>query len=235
MHRMPGAVARPVAAIACALLIAGVAPWAAAPAAASPAARPTSRLAPPAASDLVPLPKLSYAISKAKVEYFGIEGTTYRELMASLADASAEPCADVEQVPTVGERIIAGCLSPSIRTRTVTSRSCTATSCVSTCKVTAVTGSSVVHLPRWAAPSMVPTLLLAWWKTVAADIRRHEARHVTIFTQWLAKLRKEAVGRSCSAWPSIQLRWAKKMGTAQAAFDRAELEVAWPLPPVEDY
>jgi hypothetical protein len=82
---------------------------------------------------------------------------------------------------------------------------------------------------------MVPTLLLAWWRTVAADIRRHEARHVTIFNQWLAKLRKEAVGRPCSAWPSIQLRWAKKMGAAQAAFDRAELEVAWPHPPVEDY
>jgi predicted secreted Zn-dependent protease len=181
---------------------------------------------------------LSYAVGKAKVEYFPIEGSTYKELMASLSDASAEPCADVEPVPggpAQGDRIVAGCMVPSLRAKTLTSRTCTATACVSACTVTTVTGSTTVHLPRWVAPAMVPTLLLGWWKTVAADIRRHEARHVTIFNQWLAKLRKEAVGKSCASWPAISQRWSKKMGAAQAAIDRAELEVAWPRPPVEDY
>ncbi len=235
MIRTQHALARAVASAACAVLLAGAAPWTVHPVAASPVAPVPSRGAPPASSELVPLPKLSYTISKAKIEYFPIEGSTYKELMASLADAAAGPCEDVETIPTQGDRIVAGCMTPSLRAKTLTTRTCTGASCVSACKVTAVTGTSVVHLPRWTSPSMVPTLLLGWWRTVSADIRRHEARHVTIFNQWLVKLRKAAVGKSCASWPSISKSYLVKMSAAQAAFDRAELEVAWPRPPVEDY
>jgi predicted secreted Zn-dependent protease len=190
---------------------------------------------PPTASELVPLPILRFAVSRATVKYFPIEGTTYRQLIASIADASSGPCGVVEPVVTGGEPIVAGCAKPTFRARTLTTRSCYGSACTTTCKVTTVTGSATVYLPQWVAPDLVPSALLGWWRSVAADIRRHEARHVTIFTQYLAKLRRDAVGKSCASWTSISRRWSTKEDAAQRAFDVVEYAKAWPEPPAEDY
>jgi predicted secreted Zn-dependent protease len=189
-----------------------------------------------AASSFVPLPKLSFTIPKTAVKYFGIRGSTYAELMDSLQQAAAGACGSIDYAWAEGDLFTAACAKARPGARTLTTSRCVGGQCTSTCRITAVTGTETVYLPRWVAPSMVPASLLGWWKVVATDLRNHEATHVSIFYRWLATLKTEAVGKSCGAWNTIYKRWAAREGAAQEAFDRKDYAAQdWPLPPDDAY
>jgi len=189
-----------------------------------------------AAASLVPLPKLSFPISRAGVKYFGIRGSTYTELMDSLEQAAAGTCGSIDYAWAEGDMFTAACAKARAGARTLTTSRCVGGQCTSTCRISAVTGTETVYLPRWVAPSMVPASLLGWWKVVATDLRNHEATHVGIFYRWLATLKKEAVGKSCGAWNAIYKRWAAREGAAQEAFDRKDYAAQdWPPPPDDAY
>jgi predicted secreted Zn-dependent protease len=100
----------------------------------------------------------------------------------------------------------------------------------SDCRVIGIQASlsTVANVPRWARPARVVRELVPWWRKVATRIGRHEQRHVRIAEQHLARLRRDIIGKPCSALNAVIGRWSKDLSQAQARFDAKELERPWP-------
>jgi predicted secreted Zn-dependent protease len=99
-----------------------------------------------------------------------------------------------------------------------------------TCRVIGIRASLAIEavVPRWTGPKQVPTELAAWWRKAAKRIGDHEAVHVRIANQHLAKLKREIVGRSCSSLQTYVNRWSRQLTAAQDAFDRKDATRPWP-------
>jgi predicted secreted Zn-dependent protease len=99
-----------------------------------------------------------------------------------------------------------------------------------TCRVIGIRASLSIEavVPRWAGPKRVPAELAAWWRLVAKRIGTHEARHITIANQHLARLRREIIGKPCSALQTYVTKWSRGLTAAQDAFDRKEADRPWP-------
>ena len=99
-----------------------------------------------------------------------------------------------------------------------------------TCRVIGVRASLSIEavLPRWAGPQRVYPELAAWWRLAAKKIGTHEAQHIRIANQHLAKLRREIVGKPCSALQAYATKWSRQLTAAQDAFDRKDAERPWP-------
>ena len=100
----------------------------------------------------------------------------------------------------------------------------------SSCRVIGVRASLSIEavVPRWAGPKRVYPELAAWWRLAAKRIGTHEAQHIRIANRHLAKLRREIVGKPCSALQAYATKWSRQLTAAQDAFDRKDAERPWP-------
>lgn len=73
--------------------------------------------------------------------------------------------------------------------------------------------------------------MLKWWKQVLRKISRHEATHITIQKNGLAKLRRQVPGKSCSSFVPAVRKSTKQLAKAQARFDKRDAEEPWPARP----
>jgi predicted secreted Zn-dependent protease len=99
-----------------------------------------------------------------------------------------------------------------------------------TCRVIGIRASLSIEavVPRWTGPKQVPAELAAWWRKAATRIGNHEATHIRIANQHLAKLKREIVGRSCSSLQTYVNKWSRQLTAAQDAFDRKDATRPWP-------
>jgi predicted secreted Zn-dependent protease len=177
------------------------------------------------------LPRIGVKVPGATIDYFDIEGTSAADLVASLAQGGVDACGVINYEWHQGDQRPAACtitafpgFERAIGERTGTDGSCT----ISRADVRA---SFVIHFPRWSAPKRVPSRLLAWWRDVVTFIRDHEAEHVRISREAVAKLDRSLKGADCEDAPDIIQGWARALSKAQEAFDRAEYAKPWPRPP----
>lgn len=100
----------------------------------------------------------------------------------------------------------------------------------STCRVIGIRASLAIEavVPRWAGPKQVPAEMAAWWRKAAKRIGTHEATHIRIANQHLAKLKRGIVGRSCSSLQAYVTKWSRDLTAAQDAFDRKDADRPWP-------
>ena len=177
------------------------------------------------------LPRIGVQVPGAKIDYFDIEGTTAADLVASLAQGGVDACGAINYEWHQGDQRPAACtitafpgFERAISERTGADGSCT----ISRADVKA---SFVIHFPRWSAPKRVPSRLLAWWRDVVTFIRDHEAEHVRISREAVAKLDRSLKGADCADAPDLIQRWARALSKAQESFDRTEYARPWPQPP----
>ncbi|MFV2064078.1 MAG: DUF922 domain-containing protein [Chloroflexota bacterium] len=183
-------------------------------------AEPTSKrpgTSKPAADGRVRLPrKLTAKVPGAtKIRYFDIEGRTASTLLKQTLKRARPRC---------GIHQALACVNMSWRIQTSQSGS------TESCTIAGVTWTltSTVHLPRWTKPNRVDAALLQWWKKVLKQSARHEARHIEIQKTELARLRRQLVGRPCSALGSSVKQAQRRSNKAQNAFDRRESRKSLP-------
>lgn len=98
------------------------------------------------------------------------------------------------------------------------------------CRVIGIRASLAIEavVPRWTGPAQVPAELAAWWRLAAKRIGTHEATHIRIANQHLAKLKRGIIGRSCSGLQAYVTKWSQQLTAAQDAFDRKDADRPWP-------
>jgi predicted secreted Zn-dependent protease len=178
---------------------------------------------------MVDRPDVRLAIKGATVDYFSVKGRSVTTLGTSVANGGLRACGRINYEWYDGDNRPAGCTKTGwaafdVRSVTRSDGSCRL-------DVRRIRASFEVELPRWTAPSRVPKALATWWTKTARFIRDHEAGHVTIGRRWVAKLRDQLDGSTCSRMQRILTRWATGLNEAQQAYDRREYAKPWPRPP----
>jgi predicted secreted Zn-dependent protease len=77
-------------------------------------------------------------------------------------------------------------------------------------------------IPRWTAPRRVPAYLAWWWRKVVARLGWHEAQHIRIATQHLARFTRLVTGKPCARYGRLARQWSRDLSTAQQAFDQRD-------------
>ena len=81
---------------------------------------------------------------------------------------------------------------------------------------------AVAYVPQWTAPRRVPASLAWWWRKLVARIGWHEAQHIKIATQHLARFPRLVTGKPCATYGRLARQWSRDLGAAQRAFDRRD-------------
>jgi hypothetical protein len=192
------------------------------------------RLSPVPLPDLVPLPDFTVGIKGVRSVYYGVKGDRASVLMDRWAATSSKEkyCGRVEYSWYSGSGQTASCIKSSWSVRW----SYRADYWTGACTVTGVKVRWAMSMPiaRWTGPSLVPRLLVPWWKATQRYVRDHEAQHVAIYRKWSALLPDRVVGRSCADARAIVRKWSRQMSAAQEAFDRKDYaRTDWPVAPTE--
>ena len=177
----------------------------------SPAAKPSPT------PELVALPRLSPKVPFAKMAYYGVSGSSPRDLVASMGRNAP---AKVEEPGT--ETLAFAELSWGYTARTSTASG--------TCLIRTLSVSATyrVTLPRWTKPPRVRPELLAWWKAVLEELRSHEERHVRIYRKSVSEFRQHVVGMRCGAADAYFHLIKAKMDAEGEAFDARHGSLDWP-------
>ena len=174
-------------------------------------------------------PDVRLTVKGATVDYFSVKGRSVAKLAQSVANGGLRACGRINYEWYDGDSRPAGCTKTGWAVFDVRSVMRSDGSC--RLDVRRIRASFEVELPRWTAPSRVPKALATWWTKTATFIRDHEAGHVRIGRRWVAKLRDQLDGSSCSRMQRILTRWATGLNEAQQAYDRREYAKPWPRPP----
>jgi len=186
-------------------------------------------LKPPAGARYVSLPRLNASVPGAAVHYFAITGDTSIELVLSVARGGGKACGAIDYEWYRGDSRPSACtltyltdMTHAIQTRLSGS----------TCKVARarVRATYAIFMPRWTAPSRVPSRLLDWWRRIVDFIATHEAGHVRIGQAWIRKLNDRLTGIDCDQVDPVIQAWATQAAAAQEAYDRSEYSKPWPQP-----
>ena len=87
-----------------------------------------------------------------------------------------------------------------------------------------------MYLPKWTPPKRATAQTVLVWRTLAADIRRHENRHAAIAREWLKRMemavRNLQPERTCDAMErmvnAVTQRYLARHERAQIEFDTVE-------------
>jgi predicted secreted Zn-dependent protease len=174
-------------------------------------------------------PEVRLTVKGAVVDYFSVKGRSVGTLIESVANGGVRACGRINYEWYNGDSRPAGCTktdwaSFDVRSVTRSDGSCRL-------DVQRLRARFEVELPHWTAPARVPKRLATWWTKTITFIRDHEAGHVRIGRRWVAKLRDQLDGSSCSRMQRILARWATGLNEAQQAYDRREYAKPWPTPP----
>jgi predicted secreted Zn-dependent protease len=147
------------------------------------------------------------------IRYLPITGTTWSRLMRSAIRQGTSHCGDHAR------RVIA-----CVMTRPWLRPSYARDPATGACSITRVETAllAVAYIPKWTAPRRVPAYLAWWWSRMAPRIGWHEAQHVRIATQHIARFPHLVVGKPCTRYGRVARRWTRQLSTAQHAFDRRD-------------
>ena len=145
-----------------------------------------------------------------RTRYFAIRGKTPNALMSNAQRSARGYCSTHRAIACVRT-------SAPTRWRTRTDRA------TGKCTITSVSNSlrTVAYMPRWAAPKRVPRYMVWWWKKVVTRVGWHEAQHVRIAEEHLARFPK-LVGTPCGQAKRKINKWHAALSRAQAKFDRTD-------------
>jgi predicted secreted Zn-dependent protease len=180
-----------------------------------PIPRPRANPHSPGTAEPVPgvteVPAIEAGVHGAdSIRYLPITGTTPSRLMRSATRQGASHCGE-------HARGVIACVMTRPWLRPSYARDPATGSCTITRVETALL--AVAYIPRWTAPRRVPAYLAWWWRRMAPRIGWHEAQHVRIATQHIARFPHLVVGRSCARYGRVARRWTRQLSAAQHAFD----------------
>jgi predicted secreted Zn-dependent protease len=188
-------------------------------------------LQPPAGAAYVALKTVTAKVPGATVRYFDVVGDTSAELAESVGRGGAKACGMIQYEWFRGDARPSACTLTRVSDTRQSIRLSTSASSGS-CRIrdAHVTTSYVVYIPRWSDPSRVPKPLLDWWRRIIVFIADHEAGHVRIGRDYIARLNQRLAGKPCADMSSIIRSWASQHAAAQEAYDRSEYSRPWPQP-----
>ncbi len=188
-------------------------------------------LQPPAGAAYVALKTVTAKVPGAAVRYFDVVGDTSAELAESVGRGGAKACGMIQYEWFRGDARPSACTLTRVSDTGQSIRLSTSASS-SSCRIrdAHVTTSYIVYIPRWSDPSRVPKRLLDWWRRIVAFIANHEAGHVRIGRDYIARLNQRLVGKPCADVAAIIRSWASQHAAAQEAYDRSEYSKPWPQP-----
>jgi predicted secreted Zn-dependent protease len=188
-------------------------------------------LQPPAGAAYVALKTVTAKVPGATVRYFDVVGDTSAELAESVGRGGAKACGMIEYEWFRGDARPSACTLTRVSDTRQSIRLSTSASSGS-CRIREahVTTSYIVYIPRWSDPSRVPKRLFDWWRRIIVFIADHEAGHVRIGREYIARLNQRLVGKPCTDVASIIRSWASQHAAAQEAYDRSEYSKPWPQP-----
>ncbi len=192
------------------------------------------RLSPIPLPDLVPLPRFTVSIKGVRSIYYGVKGDRSSVLIDRWAATSsrAKYCGRIDYSWYSGS----GQTSSCIKAESSVHYSNAYDDWSGSCTITSVSARWSFSMPiaRWSGPSLVPRLLIPWWKATLRYVRDHEARHVAIYSKWTKVLPGRVVGHSCASANSIVSKWMRQVNAAQEAFDKKDCaRNDWPVPPYQ--
>ena len=178
--------------------------------------RPTPRSTPQEVArprtEMTRVPNSSASVPGAtRVHYFPARGSNPSQVTRSAVTGAANYCRS--------HRAFA-CVQTVLRFRVRDSFSPFTGSCyITSAKPALVT---VAHMPRWVAPSRVPKAWVWWWRKDIARVAWHEAQHIKIAKQAMARFPRMVVGRPCSSYARYYRNWSRALDRAQDAFDQRD-------------
>lgn len=192
------------------------------PAPTAPPAQPTPRpTAPPSSSGrarppdtLTRVPSVRAEVAGAdRIRYLPVRGSTPSRLVGSSSREAARFCGGH------GQRAIA-----CVMIRPSFAPSYVQDAATGSCTITGVDVGrlAVAYVPQWTAPRRVPASLAWWWRKLVARIGWHEAQHIKIATQHLARFPRLVTGKPCATYGRLARQWSRDLGAAQHAFDRRD-------------
>jgi predicted secreted Zn-dependent protease len=135
-------------------------------------------------------------------------------VIESVQSSSGRDCGTVDYTWATGDLRPLACVEWSITYDTSQS--------FSGCVVNDVNFKQDVYFPQWTSPPTVITQDLDWWRQFVEVIRKHEAGHVDINTQWLPAFRSRMDGQSCSTIDTTGADTRDEIKAAQEAYDKEQ-------------